>query len=310
MLHCVVLYHNMSKYIILYSILHYVFHPVWAACNRYGTVCMDIIVIRRLDFLIDRPAKLDEQAMLYMIHGNSNIHGRYVAAVVFNNLMPCAENKFWTLGPSIYSKQLHPGHQAGIAHASFLITLYAISLGKADWKVVNWSSAWWFPWHFLLDFSFLPANMKPTAAEGPHICKQLAEAAKIWDWQCESHARSALLQIPSEFPEKLWSEELKAQELLLTWCGAQELMQHTFASFALIFHLAFVSHEIFEPQNKVMLLWINLRIGIFVAPPLWYYRYDHDHRAAKQPNMSGFIYKGILVLREHCDESCPDSGSS
>ena len=69
MLHCVVLYHNMSKYIILYSIFHYVFHPVWAACNRYGTVCMDIIVIRRLDFLIDRPAKLDEQAMLYMIHG-------------------------------------------------------------------------------------------------------------------------------------------------------------------------------------------------------------------------------------------------
>ncbi len=69
---------------------------------------------------------------------------------------------------------------------------------------------------------------------------------------------------------EVWSEEFKAQELLLIRCEAQELMgswgQHTFASFALILHLAFVSHEIFEPQHKVMLLWINLQIGIMLLP--------------------------------------------
>ena len=44
---------------------------------------MEFIVIGRLDFLIGRPAKLDEQAMLHgLLHGSSNIHGRYVAAVV------------------------------------------------------------------------------------------------------------------------------------------------------------------------------------------------------------------------------------
>lgn len=75
----------------LYQIVHYIHTTLDQNCAWFircgqrakGTVCMEFIVIGQLDFLIDRPAKLDEQAMLHrLLHGNSNIHGRYVAAVV------------------------------------------------------------------------------------------------------------------------------------------------------------------------------------------------------------------------------------